>query len=121
MDVVNLQLQLASSHIYEFAVYNLAASNVINYAQDQPNAPIYAQSPPGVDLPFFAYIRKNWEIFGPVGGVIQSSSDVSTSESMVIPDWAKDLTLADLQLRKDPYGRQYLALAQKYGTLWGIS
>jgi hypothetical protein len=120
-DIVNLQLQLASPDIYTLAVYNLATSNVINFAQDLPNAPPYAQAPPGVSLPFFAYMRDRFNILGPVSGVIQSSSDVSTSESMVVPDWATGLTLADLQFRKDPYGRQYLALAQSYGTLWGIS
>lgn len=116
IDIVNLQLQLASPDIYTLAVYNLSGSNIINYAQDQPSAPVYLN-----DLPFFAYARKTWGIQGIAQGVIQSSSDVSTSESMVVPDWAKELTMADLQYRKDPWGAHYLALAQRYGTLWGLS
>lgn len=117
MDIVNLQLQLASPDIYTLAVYNLATSNIINYAQDQLNAPVYKN-----DQPFFAYLRHTWGIYNPTSGVVQSASDVSTSDSVVVPDFAKDLTFADLQLRKDPFGRQYLALAQKYGPApWGIS
>ena len=33
----------------------------------------------------------------------------------------KDFTLANLQNLKTPYGRQYLAWAQAYGPLWGLS
>jgi hypothetical protein len=116
MDIVNLQLQAAAPDIYTLAVYNLATSNVIYYGQDQPNAPIYQNK-----QAFFAYMRTTWNILGFSAGVIQSSSDVSTSESMVVQDAAKDFTLADLQYLKDPYGRRYLQLAQKYGTLWGVS
>jgi len=113
-DVVNLQLRCASPDIYTLAVYYLAGSNIVNMAPDLPGAPIYMN-----DLPFFAYVRKSWNIFGFAGGVIQSSSDVSTSESMVVQKAAEEFTLADIQLLKDPYGRKYLEFAQKYGTLWG--
>lgn len=113
-DIVNLQLQNASPDVYTLAVYNLAGSNIINMAMDLPGAPVYLN-----DLPFFAYVRKSWNIFGFAGGVIQSSSDVSTSESMVVQKAAEEFTLADIQLLKDPYGRTYLAYAQKYGSLWG--
>jgi hypothetical protein len=116
IDIVNAQLAAAASDIYTLAVYNLAGSNIINYAPDQPNAPIYLN-----DLPFFAYMRKTWNIYGFAGGVIQSSSDVSTSESMAMGDWTKDTILAELQYLKDPWGRHYLALAQRYGPLWGLS
>ncbi len=115
-DIVNQDLQLCSSDIYTLAVYYLATSNVINWAPDQPNAPVYQNG-----KPFFAYMRATWGIFSGVTGIVQSASDVSTSESMVVPDWAKELSIAEMQLRKDPYGLAYLALAQKYGTLWGIT
>jgi hypothetical protein len=115
-DIVNLQLQSCSPDIYTLAVYNLGGSNIINMAMDQPGAPIYMNN-----LPFFAYVRKSWNILGFAGGVIQSSSDVSTSESMVVQKAAEEFTLADIQLLKDPYGRTYLAYAQKWGSLWGSS
>lgn len=133
IDIVNLQLNVASPDIYTLAVYNLAGSNLINYAPDQAYA-TQAAAPPGSktllpdgtvpylnDLPFFAYLRKSWNILGIAQGVVQSSSDVSTSESMVVPEWAKELTMADLQYRKDQWGAHYLALAQRYGTLWGLN
>ncbi len=116
IDIVNLQLNCASPDIYTLAVYNLAGSNVINYAQDQPGAPIYQDG-----LTFFNYLRKIWNIYGFVSGVVQSASDQGTGDSLVVQDAAKDFTLADLQYLKDPYGRQYLAFAQRYGALWGIS
>lgn len=121
MDIVNQQLQLAAPTEYTLAVYNLATSNIFNYAQDLPGAAIYRTNSTGIGQPFFAAMRDTWGIYNPTSGVVQSASDVSTSDTVVVPDFAKDLTLADLQLRKDPFGRQYLALAQKYGTLWGIN
>ncbi len=117
MDVVNTVLASISPDIYTLAVYNLAGSNVINFAQDQAGAPNYLNS----NLPFFAYLRQKWNISGYVSGTIQSSSDVSTSETMVVPDYTKDMSLYDLQLIKDPFGRRYLAFAQMFGPLWGMN
>jgi len=116
LNVVNQFLACTSPAIYTLAVYNLAGSNVINFASDQAGAPVYQNG-----KPFFLYLRDKWNILGYVSGTIQSSSDVSTSESMIVPDYAKNLNLSELQLLKDPFGRQYLALAQNWGPLWGIS
>jgi hypothetical protein len=103
--------------IYTLMVYNLAGSNLINYAQDVPDAPPVK----GSELPYFAYLRDKWDINGFVSGVIQDSHDETTGNSMVVQEAAKNFTLADLQYLKDPWGRQYLAFAQRYGTLWGIT
>jgi hypothetical protein len=107
--------------IYALAVYNLGGSNLINYAQDEPDAAIIPGSgEPG--LPFFAFTRQKWNVNGFVSGVIQSAADESTSESMVVQEAAKNFTLANLQQLKDPYGRQYLAFAQSYGqSTWGLT
>lgn len=106
--------------IYALAVYNLAGSNLLSYAQDQPGAPnVRGSKPP---MPFFAWTRKQYNINGFVSGVIQSAADETTSESMVVMDAAKQFTMANLQQLKDPYGRQYLAFAQSAGpTTWGMS
>jgi len=109
IDIVNTYLACGPSYIYKLAVYNLAGSNLLNFAQDTPPST------------YFADIRKQLNISGFVSGIVQSASDVSTSESMLIPDFFKELTLADLQYTKDPYGRQYLAFAQRFGSLWGLS
>ncbi len=103
--------------IYTLMVYNLAGSNLINYAQDLPDAPPVE----GSKLPFFQNLREKFDTNGFVSGVIQSSSDNGTGNSMVVQEAAKNFTLADLQYLKDPWGRQYLAFAQRFGTLWGIT
>jgi len=38
-----------------------------------------------------------------------------------VPDFFKDLSLADLQMLQDPWGRRYLMIAQQFGSLWGLS
>ena len=126
MAIVNPALNAASScgpslpgvpavSIYTLAVYNLAGSNVINYAQDVPDAPPYK----GSNCLTFEYLRDKWDINAFVSGVIQSTNDETTGNSMVVQEAAKNFTLANLQNLKDPWGRVYLSLAQTYGTLWG--
>ena len=95
--------------IYELAVYNLAADNLINFAQDQPGQT------------YFSDLRSAWKINNFVPGVIQSSGDETSSEALLVPEFMKNFTMSDLQNLKTPYGRQYLAFAQRYGSLWGIS
>lgn len=96
--------------IYDLAVYNLAGSNLLNYAQDQPGRR------------YFARLRKKLNITGFVSGVVQSSGNEASNVSLVVQEAAKNFTLANLQQLKDPYGRRYLELAQSYGpTTWGIS
>ncbi len=109
LEIVNLQMALVSPTIYTLAVYNLGASNVLNYAQDQSGQT------------YFADLRKQFNTYGFTAGVISSTADESTSESLLTPEFMKGLTLANLQQLKDPWGRQYLAFAQSSGTLWGIS
>lgn len=119
VEVVYRAIAKASPVLYTVAVYNLAGSNLLTYAQDLPDAPpVPGTEPP---LPFFQAMRKKWNTNGFVSGVIQSASDVTTSESMVVMEAAKDFTLANLQQIKDPWGRAYLAIAQDTGTLWGLS
>jgi len=96
--------------VYVTAIYNLAASLVINFAQDQSGRK------------FFEKLRAKFNINGFVSGVIQSASDESTSQNMVVQEAAKKFTLSDLQRLKDPYGRMYLQIAQGYGpSTVGIS
>jgi len=98
-----------STVIYDQCVYNLAFDRLVNIAIDQTGQTIFAD------------LRKANGLNTFVGGVIQSSSDVSTSESMVVPDFVKTLTLSDLQRLKTPWGRAYLELAQSTGPLWGLT
>jgi hypothetical protein len=95
--------------IYMLAVYNLGASNLLNWFPDTPPST------------FFADARKGYGINSFVAGVVTASSDEGTSNSLTTPEWASNLTIANLQQLKDPFGRQYLAFAADYGSLWGIS
>ena len=159
VEIVNMDLQAASPTVYMLAVYNLAASNLLNFAQDatvawssvtsynpgdlvtdglatyqcvvgntntQPSADAADAMPGYVHVwaaaqGYFTAIRQSLGINNLALGVLQSSSDEGTSASYVVPDFLKNLSLADLQYIKDPYGRQYLAFAQRYGSLWGLN
>jgi len=103
--------------LYAVAVYNLAGNNLIEFGVDLEGADDYRNG-----MPFFAYTRQVWNINGYVSGTISSAGDEGTSEGMVVPEWAKKMTLADLQTAKTPYGRMYLGIAQQYGpSIWGYS
>lgn len=181
--IVLTQISQISPLIYELAVYNLAADNLVNYASDVsvpissitwasnaatvtttiPNGfvggdsiVISGQSPAGYNsLPgqpvtisitgsttftypitpnpgvqtqsgiaseiYFANLRKQFNTYGFVSGIISASADESTSQSLVTPEKMKTLTLANLQNLKTPWGRQYLAFIESYGPIWGLS
>jgi hypothetical protein len=107
IEIVNLQLADISSNIYTLCVYNLATDNLINFAQDQPGQC------------YFVDLRASFKINSFVPGVITESHDESTGQSLLNPEFMKNLTMANLQMLKTPYGRNYMGLAQSYGTLWG--
>lgn len=109
---VNRALCSVSSQIYTLAVYNLATSLLLSWCPDQ------AGPPPQT---YFANAREQWNINNFITGVVNASSDEGTSQSMVVQKAAENFTLDDLQRLKDPYGRQYLQWAQKYGSLWGLT
>lgn len=107
IEIVNIQLADISSNIYTLCVYNLATDNLINFAQDQPGQC------------YFVDLRASFKINSFVPGVITESHDESTGQSLLNPEFMKNLTMSNLQMLKTPYGRNYMGLAQSYGTLWG--
>lgn len=108
-EIVLCQIRGISRLLYQQAVYNLAASILIQYCPDQPG------------YTFFADYRKAHGIGPFTPGVITSSADSTTSQSWLNPDFLKNLTLADLDNLKNPYGMAYLKIAQSYGPIWGLS
>lgn len=102
---VNQDIAIVMPSLYAVAVYNLAASFLINY---------------GIENVFSA-LREKLNLNNFVAGVISASSDNSTSSQRLVPDFFKDLSLADLQMLQDPWGRRYLMIAQQFGSLWGLS
>lgn len=94
---------------YVRAVYNLGGSNVLNFAQDQDGRE------------YFETQRKKYATNAFQPGLVTTTSDQGTVTSLLNQEAMRTFTLANLQQLKDPYGRQYLAIAQSYGTLWGAS
>ncbi|HEY0181253.1 MAG TPA: hypothetical protein VGC09_00460 [Rhodopila sp.] len=109
IETVNLQIRQASPPMYVRAVYNLAGDVLVNIAPDQAGQK------------YFTILRQNLGLTAFVPGVIQSSADSSTSESLMVPDALKNMTLADLQNLKTPWGREYLGIAQSVGSIWGLT
>jgi hypothetical protein len=117
---VNRAIAAVSPRAYVLAVYNLGGSNVINYAADDDPTVIY-RNYEDQPQPYFEYFRALWKINDFVTGVVQASGDNSTSVSLQLQEAFSNLTLEDLQNLKDPFGRRYMAIAQQYGTLWGLT
>jgi hypothetical protein len=104
--------QPTSASVYATAVYSLGADTLINYAPDIPGS---------LDPTYWSDLRGTFNINNFIGGVINFSSDQSTSQGIAVSDFLKNLTMADLQALKTPWGRMYLSIAQNVGTLWGLS
>lgn len=102
---VNRDIEMVMPNLYAVAVYNLAASFLVNYGTES----------------VFSGLRESLKLNNLHVGVISSASDESTSAQRLVPDFFKDLSLADLQMLQDPWGRRYLMIAQQFGSLWGLS
>lgn len=95
--------------LYELAVYNLATSRLIYYAPDQPGET------------YFTDLRALYKVNSFIAGVISSSGDNGTNQSIDVTNSLKNLTIGDLMNMKDPYGLAYLAIVQDMGSIWGLT
>jgi len=111
IDVVNDYIASVSSTMYDNAVYNYGTDYLLNWAPDQSGQTYFAD----------VRSKNNLNLTGFAAGVIESASDEGTSESLHVPESFDNLMIGDLQLLKTPYGRAYLAIAQKFGPLWGLT
>ena len=107
--IVNNALVAGGPMIYTLAVYNLAADMLVNWAPDEAGST------------YFLDLRTSFGTFAFAPGVVTSSSDGGSSTSLTNLESMKDFTLANLQNLKTPYGRQYLAFAQSFGPIWGLT
>lgn len=99
--------------IYTLAVYNLGGDFLVNMAYDMPG---------GVPPTYWADLRKGLGLNNFIAGFIQSSSDQGTSQSTAISESLKNMGLADLLHMRTPWGRTYVAIAQKAGeSVWGLT
>jgi hypothetical protein len=101
---------------YQRAVYNLATDILINWAQDPPGEPIYKNG-----QQYFGWLRAQYGVNQFVAGVVNSSNDEGTGQSLLVPKAFEGLTIGQLSNLKTPFGREYLALSQDVGTMWGLA
>lgn len=118
--LVYVKIAQASQLIYNTCVYNLGVSTLINFAQD-PVPPTAFLKVGDENLPYWQAVRRQYGTFSFSSGVVSSTADQGSSTSILNPEWMKNLTLANLQQLKDPYGRAYLSYAQSAGGLWGLT
>lgn len=110
LEIVNVGMGLCQlPTIHTATVYNAAASILLNYGNDIP---------PNT---YFADMRKVLGLGKLITGLMSSASDQGTSGAIVIGDALSNLTLADLQMMQDPYGRQVVAVLMEMGPLWGYT
>ena len=65
---------------------------------------------------FWAEWRIKYNVGNIITGVTNSAGDQGTSASSTVPEFFNKLNLSSLEQMQDPWGRYYLAYAQKYGT-----
>ena len=109
LETVNLYLDCASPLLYTQAVYNLGGDILVNIAQDVPPST------------FWADLRESLGINNFTPGFINAANDEDTSAALLIPMNLQNLTIADLQALKTPWGRVYLSIAQSVGSMWGLT
>lgn len=95
--------------IYTNTVYNAGGSLLLRYAIDTPPST------------YFADLRKNLGLNNAVYGLVNSAADQGTSGAMTISDALSNLSLADLMLMQDPYGRAVVAVLMELGPVWGYT
>lgn len=118
VSIVNPVLSGVPGVIYQQAVYNLAGHYLALYAQDNP---VVFITQDGVDYGYFEWLRKSNNMLGFVTGIVNSTSDESTSVSMTVPHSLENLTISQLGLTSTIWGRTYLGFAQSWSGPWGIS
>ena len=93
------------------------------YVKSQPgSSPAVITAAAQVSEYFFNKLRRQLRLNSFVPGVVTSANDLSTGAGLLNPDFLRYLTFENLQLIKTPWGRAYLAVAQKWGpTLFGLS
>ena len=99
---------------YTLAVYNCATHLTLLITPDQPGQT------------WFANARSNsstgFSLNAPPTGIVVSTSDETTSTTVVAPTWAAGLTATQLGFFRTPWGREYLGWQQTYGpNIVGLS
>ena len=64
---------------------------------------------------FFAQARQQFNMLSLTAGVVSGATDQGTSDTLVVPDFFKNITMDDLNLLLTPWGRYYQGWCQAYG------
>lgn len=70
---------------------------------------------------YFSALRASWQINQFVPGVVASIGDEGTNTSFKNPAIMEGLKFSDLSYIKSPFGRKYLAIADRVGSPFGMS
>lgn len=95
--------------IYRNTVYNLGTSFLLHFADDTPPST------------YFVDMREKLGIGRSAAGIMTSAADQGTSGSTVIGEALSNLSLADLMMLEDPYGKPALAVLMEMGCHWGMT
>jgi hypothetical protein len=106
---VNIYLNLASPLLYTQCIYNLGGAMLVGIAQDIPPSTFWTDMRTSLGLNNF------------IPGFVNAANDEDTSAAVLVPVNLQNLTIADLQLLKTPWGRFYLSIAQSVGSMWGLT
>ncbi len=110
LEIVNVGMGLCQlPTIHTATVYNAGGSLLLNHAIDIPPST------------YFTDMRTKIGIGKKVNGLMTAAADQGTSGSTAISDAMSNLTLADLMMMQDPYGRQVVAVLMEMGPLWGYT
>lgn len=104
-----LSIPTVSALEYTLAVYNCAGHIFLRITPDNPN------------ICYLKEVRAQFALLKFVAGVIESTSDESTSSSAAVPEGLRNLTVGDLNFILTPWGREYLSFQQDFGDIAGLS
>jgi hypothetical protein len=114
IEIVNRYIEWASGIVYTQCVYNLGGDYLVQMAQDNPNL-----QPP--NNTYWADLRASMGVNSFLPGLVNQAQDQGTEASVQLLSAMENLTIADLQQLKTPWGRVYLGLAQSVGSMWGLT
>lgn len=92
--------------VYTMAVYNCATHLLLGMTPDQQGQTYFAN----------ARSNEGFSLLLPSAGIVDATSDVSTSAAFTAPNWAAGMTIEQLGFYRTPWGRTYLGYAQSYGS-----
>ncbi|MHB8406235.1 MAG: hypothetical protein ACYDCJ_12510 [Gammaproteobacteria bacterium] len=111
---------LGGGVLYTLAVYHCGAHLLFAITPDQAGQTYFADArsaAPSTNFP-----SGGFGLNVPRTGLVDASSDESTSTHLAVSKWASELTVGQLGFFSTPYGRSYLSYIQSSGpSIVGLS